>query len=179
MSKPPVRRIVTGHDADANSTVLFEGTAPNARHRESGVGSTMLWRTETAPPGYSAGADWSLGEFPVAPPPNGVVFRVVDFPPESEVPDIDNETMLAEMGLDPAQNAGRDSVHHSMHTTQSVDFAVVMSGEIDMILGTGEFHLEAGDTFVQQGTAHGYINRGTEPCRIAFVLIDAKGGQTP
>lgn len=107
------------------------------------------------------------------PPVHGAIFRVVDFPPESEKPDIDNAAMLAEMGLDPNQNAGRESVHSSLHTTQSVDFAIVMSGEVDMILDTGEVHLEAGDTFVQQGTAHGYINRGAEACRIAFVLIDA------
>ena len=173
MAKPPPRRVVTGHDANGNATVLFDGPAPNARHRKSGITSTMLWRTETSPPEYSAGDDWSLGEFPVAPPPGGAIFRVVDFPPENDMPDIDNAAMLAEMGLDPEQNAGREGVHSSLHTTQSVDFAIIMSGEIDMILDTGEVHLEAGDTFVQQATAHGYINRGSEPCRVAFVLIDA------
>ena len=127
---------------------------------------------ETTPADFS-GEDWSLGDFPVAPPDGGAIFRVVDFPPESEAPEIENEAVLAEMGLDPEQNTDRENTHHSMHTTQSVDFAVVISGEIDMILDSGEVHLEAGDTFVQQGTAHGYINRGSEPCRIAFVLIDA------
>ncbi len=167
--------MVTGHDSNGNATVMFEGPAPNERHRASGVTSTMLWRTETSPPEFSADADWSLGDFPVAPPDGGAVFRMVDFPPEAEAPDIDNEAMLAEMGLDPDQNADRAGAHRSLHTTRSVDFAVVISGEIDMILDTGEVHLAAGDTFVQQGTAHGYINRGSEPCRIAFVLIDAKG----
>ena len=174
MAKQTVRRLVTGHDSDGEGIALFDGPAPNARHRKSGVVSTMLWHTETTPAEFSAGDDWSHGDFPVAPPAGGAIFRVVVFPPEAEAPDIENEAMLAEMGLDPQQNAGRGSVHHSMHTTRSVDFAVVMSGEIDMILDTGEVHLEAGDTFVQQGTAHGYINRGSEPCRIAFVLIDAK-----
>jgi mannose-6-phosphate isomerase-like protein (cupin superfamily) len=174
MAKQPVRRLVTGHDGDGAGTVLFDGPAPNARHRKSGVVSTMLWHNATTPAAFSDGEDWSLGDFPVAPPPGGAIFRVVDFPPEAEAPDIENAAMLAEMGLDPDQNADREGVHHSMHTTRSVDFAVVMSGEIDMILDSGEVHLEAGDTFVQQGTAHGYINRGSEPCRIAFVLIDAK-----
>lgn len=175
MAKPPVRRLVTGHNENGDGVALFDGPAPNVRHRASGVTSTLLWRNQTMPVAFSSDEDWSLGDFPVAPPDGGVVFRVVDFPPESEAPDIDNEAMLAEMGLDPNQNAGREAVHHSLHTTRSVDFAVIMSGEIDMILDSGEIHLEAGDTFVQQGTAHGYINRGAEPCRIAFVLVDAKG----
>jgi len=174
MTKPPVRRVVTGHDADGNAAVLFDGPAPNVRHRKAGWTSTMLWHTETTPAEFSNGEDWSLGDFPVAPPDGGAVFRVVDFPPESEMPDIENETVLAELGLDPEQNTGREAAHRSLHTTRSVDFAIIMSGEIDMLLDTGEVHLEAGDTFVQQGTAHGYINRGSEPCRIAFILIDAK-----
>ena len=172
MAKQPVRRLVTGHDGDGEGVVLFDGPAPNVRQRTSGVVSTMLWHTETTPADFS-GEDWSLGDFPVAPSDGGAIFRVVDFPPESEAPEIENEAVLAEMGLDPEQNTGRENTHHSMHTTRSVDFAVVISGEIDMILDAGEVHLEAGDTFVQQGTAHGYINRGSEPCRIAFVLIDA------
>lgn len=174
MAKPPVRRVVTGHNTEGNATVLFDGPAPNVRHRQAGWTSTMLWHTEGTPAEYSGGEDWSLGDFPVAPPVNGAVFRIVDFPPESEMPNIENEAVLAELGLDPEQNTGRESAHRSLHTTRSVDFAIIMSGEIDMILDNGEVHLEAGDTFVQQGTAHGYINRGTEPCRIAFVLIDAK-----
>ena len=173
MTKQSVRRLVTGRDNNGDGVVLFDGPAPNARQRTSGVVSTMLWHSETTPAGFSV-EDRSLGDFAVAPPTGGAIFRVVDFPPEAEVPKIENEAVLAEMGLDPAQNTGRENTHHSMHTTRSVDFAVVMSGEIDMILDSGEVHLEAGDTFVQQGTAHGYINRGSEPCRIAFVLIDAK-----
>ncbi len=174
IAKLAVRRVVTGHDADGKGGVLFDGAAPNVRHRKAGWTSTMLWHTETTPAKYSAGDDWSLGDFAVAPPAGGAIFRVVDFPPESEMPDIENQAVLAELGLDPKQNTGRDNAHRSLHTTRTVDFAIVISGEIDMILDSGEVHLEAGDTFVQQGTAHGYINRGSAPCRIAFVLIDAK-----
>jgi uncharacterized cupin superfamily protein len=61
-----------------------------------------------------------------------------------------------------------------MHKTRSVDYAVVMEGEIDMILDDGEVHLASGDVMVQQGTDHAWVNRGERPCRIAFVLIDAK-----
>jgi uncharacterized cupin superfamily protein len=68
-----------------------------------------------------------------------------------------------------------DSKHAGMHRTRSVDYAVVMDGEIDMILDDGEVHLEAGDVLVQQGTDHAWVNRGARPCRIAFVLIDAAG----
>ena len=85
MPKQPVRRLVTGHDGDGEGVVLFDGPAPNARQRTSGVVSTMLWHTETTPADFS-GEDWSLGDFPVAPSDGGAIFRVVDFPPDSEAP---------------------------------------------------------------------------------------------
>jgi uncharacterized cupin superfamily protein len=61
-----------------------------------------------------------------------------------------------------------------MHRTRSIDYAVVMEGEIDMLLDDSEVHLAAGDVLVQQATHHAWVNRGTRPCRIAFVLIDAQ-----
>jgi uncharacterized cupin superfamily protein len=75
---------------------------------------------------------------------------------------------------DGAPKRGLPPRHHAMHRTRTVDYAVVMSGEIDMLLDDSEIHLKAGDVLVQQGTNHAWVNRGTAPCRIAFVLIDAK-----
>jgi mannose-6-phosphate isomerase-like protein (cupin superfamily) len=60
------------------------------------------------------------------------------------------------------------------HRTRSVDYAIIMSGEIDMLLDTGPVHVKAGDVIVQQATNHAWLNHGKEPCRIAFVLTDSQ-----
>ncbi len=115
----------------------------------------------------------------MAPPPSGSVFRIVDFPPARETGDIDNAAMIREMGL---REAGASPRHAAMHRTRSIDYAIVVSGEIDMLLDDSEVHLRAGDVLVQQATNHAWVNRGRETCRIAFVLIDARepdGGAAP
>ena len=95
---------------------------------------------------------------------------MVDFPPVAAAPEADNAAMLREMGLTGAQGGAR---HALMHRTKSIDYAIVISGEIDMLLEDSEVHLEAGDVLVQQGTIHAWVNRGKETCRVAFVLVDA------
>ena len=165
----PVRRVVTGHRGD-KSVVLFDSAAPNQKLRQaSGLASTLLWATDERPADVSGTGDRAAREIGVPPPPNGSVFRVVDFPPESAPRS--REAVLTEMGV--ADHGG--ARHHGMHKTRSVDYAVVLEGEIDMLLDESEVHLEAGDVVVQQGTNHAWVNRGTAPCRIAFVLIGAAG----
>src|SRR5204862_6207393 len=95
-------------------------------------------------------------------------FRVVDFPPEGG--NRSREAMLKEMGVADAGGAR----HAAMHRTRSIDYAIVLDGEIDMLLDDSEVHLQAGDVLVQQGTNHAWVNRGSRTCRMAFVLIDAK-----
>jgi uncharacterized cupin superfamily protein len=86
--------------------------------------------------------------------------------------------MLKEMGLTDTGNVGEKPRHFGMHRTESIDYAVIMSGEIDMFLDDSEVHLKAGDVVVQRGTNHAWVNRGDEPCKIAFILIDAKGKES-
>ena len=161
------RRVVTGH-RDGQGTVLFDGPAPNRKLRQaSGLVSTLLWVTDESPADISGSADRAEREIGVPPPPLGSLFRVVEFPPGGK--QMSREAVLKEMGLS-GQSA---SVHPGMHKTRSVDYAVVMEGEIDMVLDDCEVHLAAGDVLVQQGTNHAWVNRGERPCRIAFVLIDA------
>ena len=165
----PVRRVVTGH-RDGKAVVQFDSAAPNQKLRQaSGLVSTLLWVTDATPADISGAADRSARDIGVPPPPNGSVFRVVDFPPESGARS--REAVLKEMGV--ADHSG--ARHPGMHRTKSVDYAVVLEGEIDMLLDDSEVHLEAGDVLVQQGTNHAWVNRGTAPCRIAFVLVDAAG----
>jgi mannose-6-phosphate isomerase-like protein (cupin superfamily) len=164
----PVRRVVTGH-RDGKAVVLFDSAAPNQKLRQaSGLVSTLLWVTDEAPADISGKADRAAREIGVPPPPNGSIFRVVDFPPESGARS--REAVLKEMGV--ADHGG--ARHAAMHRTRSVDYAIVIEGAIDMLLDDSEVHLEAGDVLVQQGTNHAWVNRGDRPCRIAFVLIDAQ-----
>ena len=168
----PTRRVVTGHDAKGKAVVLIDGAAPNAKLRKAtGLTSTLLWVTDRSPADNSGRADAAEREIGVAPPPCGSIFRVVDFPPAADFGAVDNAAMLREMGIGASEGSAR---HAGMHRTNSVDYAVVISGEIDMLLDDSEVHLRAGDVLVQRGTNHAWVNRGRENCRIAFVLIDAK-----
>jgi mannose-6-phosphate isomerase-like protein (cupin superfamily) len=166
----PVRRVVTGH-RDGKAVVLFDGAAPNQKLRQaSGLVSTLLWVTDETPAGISGAADRSLREIGVPPPTKGTLFRVVEFPPDSGARS--REAILKEMGVSDHGGAR----HAAMHRTRSIDYAVVLEGEIDMLLDDSEVHLQAGDVLVQQGTNHAWANRGSQPCRMAFVLVDAKEG---
>ena len=148
--------------------MAFDGPAPNARLRKaSGLVSTLLWVTDESPAEVSRTGDAADREIGVAPPANGTIFRVVDFPPTAG--EFSSEAVLREMGLS-GDHAGR---HPLMHRTASIDYAVVLEGEIDMLLDDSEVHLCAGDVLVQRATNHAWVNRGTRPCRIAFVLVDA------
>jgi mannose-6-phosphate isomerase-like protein (cupin superfamily) len=172
MNRPP-RRVVTGHDIGGKAKLLFDGPAPNVRLRKaSGLTSTLLWVTEESPAEVSGSADRSQREIGVAPPSSGSIFRIVDFPPAAKAGLVDNAAMIREMGI--GKSPGGEPRHAMMHRTRSIDYAVVISGEIDMLLDEGEVHLKAGDTIVQQATNHAWVNRGRETCRIAFVLIDAQ-----
>ena len=165
----PTRRVVTGHDAAGRAVVLMDGAAPNAKLRKAtGLTSTLLWVTDESPADNTGSADAADREIGVAPPPRGSIFRMVDFPPAAEAGAVDNAAMLKEMGL-----AGDHGGAGTMHRTRSVDYAIVISGEIDMLLDGSEVHLRAGDVLVQRGTNHAWVNRGKKSCRIAFVLIDA------
>src|SRR6267154_3929514 len=128
----PTRRVVTGHDAKGKAVVLIDGAAPNAKLRKAtGLTSTLLWVTDRSPADNSGSADAAEREIGVAPPPRGSIFRVVDFPPAADFGAVDNAAMLREMRIE----AGRgDARHASMHRTKSIDYAVVISGEIDMLL---------------------------------------------
>ena len=166
------RRVVTGHDANGKAVVLIDGAAPNAKLRKAtGLTSTLLWVTDRSPADNCGSADAAEREIGVAPPPRGSIFRVVDFPPAADFGAVNNAAMLREMGIGASESGAR---HAGMHRTKSVDYAVVISGEIDMLLDDSEVHLKAGDVLVQRGTNHAWVNRAKENCRIAFVLIDAK-----
>jgi mannose-6-phosphate isomerase-like protein (cupin superfamily) len=169
-----IRRIVTTHDATGKAIVHADGAAPNVRVRPgTGIVATLLWTTPAVPATYT---NTDRGNDPVAtaPPPGGTVLRVVEFPPEATM-EHDTANPLAAMGLTRDTAGRRATTHPHMHATDSVDYAIVIEGEIDMLLDDSEVHMKTGDIMVQQGTNHAWVNRGDRPCKIAFVLIDAAG----
>jgi mannose-6-phosphate isomerase-like protein (cupin superfamily) len=168
----PVRRVVTGHDDGGKAVVVADGAAPNVRARPGGIVSTLLWVTDETPADMSGRADRAERTIGIPPPPRGSIFRVVDFPPVGEqVKSIANADYVRSMGIEPG--AGAPARHPYTHRTKSIDYAIVLAGEIDMLLDDTQVHLRAGDVLIQQGTNHAWVNTGTETCRIAFVLIDA------
>jgi len=175
-SAAQIRRVVTGKDPSGKAIVVIDGMAPNVRkRRNSGLTSTLLWVTDSTPARLSVNGDAADREIGIEPPPNGSVFRVVEYAPESEIT-VDLETRLRTMqerGLGPEGAASEQPRHPGMHRTSTVDYAVILSGEIDMLLDDSEVHLREGDVVIQQGTNHAWVNRGQEPCKIVFVLIPA------
>jgi mannose-6-phosphate isomerase-like protein (cupin superfamily) len=169
-----VRRVVTSHEADGKAVVLFDGAPVKVRERpEGGTKSWVLWVSDSTPADISGTQDRGDRTIGIPPPVGGSVFRIVDFYPMDDKK-LPPDYMARSIGAEHAPSKGWPPRHPAMHRTRTVDYAVVMSGEIDMMLDDSEVHLKAGDVLVQQGTNHAWVNRGTEPCRIAFVLIDAQ-----
>lgn len=173
----PIRRVVTGHDATGKAVVLFDSADPHKIERkEIGTVSRPMWKTQTAPAQMGDAADHAADVRGIAPPPNGSIFRIVDFPSMSdeEMAKLDPRLMAHQVAHGEADSKYRAPTHPFMHRTCSVDYAIVMAGEIDMLLDDGvSLHLKVGDVIVQQGTNHAWVNRSGKPCRIAFVLLGA------
>jgi mannose-6-phosphate isomerase-like protein (cupin superfamily) len=171
-----IRRVVTGHDDKGKAVVLMDGEAGHARFSEvTGITSTLLWVTDATPANISGVADAADRDIGVAPPPEGSIFRIVEFPPENQVGRAwSHEEMIKEMGLAVPGETEVKPRHPAMHRTESIDYAIILSGEIDMLLDDSEVHLKAGDVVIQRGTNHAWVNRGNDSCRIAFILIGAK-----
>jgi quercetin dioxygenase-like cupin family protein len=170
-----VRRVVTGHDPGGTAVVLFDGEAANVSVRQTtGTKRTVLWTTNATPATF-VNADRGAVKIGVQPPPGATILHVVEFPAHDPAHvHADHSATLAEMGIPPLPGR-RPPRHPLMHATETVDYAIVLDGEIDMLLDDSEVHLRAGDVLVQQGTNHAWVNRSDRPCKIAFVLIDAAG----
>lgn len=169
-----IRRIVTGHDDSGKAIVEIDGIAPNMKVRPgAGFVSSLLWVTDETPARMDLRQDRADRSIGVPPPANGSILRVVDFPPVTrEAEAIDQKELLKSMGAGHHSTDGEQARHAYMHRTKSVDYAIVLDGEIVMLLDDSEVHMKAGDFLVQQGTNHAWVNRSDRMCRIAFVLID-------
>ncbi len=141
-----IRRVVTGHDEQGRAKVLIDERVKHTFSHRAGAEFSVIWSSEGFPVNNDGNEDPSAKKIGTV-IDNGTVFRIVSFGP----------------GVAPRN-----------HRTDSIDYAVVMSGEIDMALDIGTVHLKAGDVLVQRGTIHDWVNNGTVPCVIAFTLISAK-----
>ena len=173
------RRVVTGHDAQGQSIITSDAATPHIMPimGQPNFAVTDFWKTFSTPVDNSdaTAADPCALPIQVAPPVSGSVFRVVQFPPDK-----DWAAKAAAMGGavaidETAKSAskGGEVRHAHMHQTRSIDYAIVLSGEIWAVMDVGETKLVAGDVLVQRGTNHAWANRSNVPCVIAFVLLDA------
>jgi mannose-6-phosphate isomerase-like protein (cupin superfamily) len=168
-----VHRVVTALDANNKSTALFDAMVP-LKMGGAGEGVATIWVTQKAPADFSWTADRSGDRKGFTPARNGTQFLIVDFPPVGpEVDKLPMDVMMKVVGADAPQR-GLPPSHPLMHRTRTVDYALIVQGEIDMMLDTGPVHLKAGDVVVQQATNHAWLNHGKEPCRIAFVMMDSQ-----
>ena len=178
MSRAPVRRVVTGHDAEGRSVIIEEG--PPARTRRIGgeEGPTFyeIWNTRETPVRIArrCGEPHEEG-IVLAPPGHGTRIRILDIPPEtgtlSRRTTAEARAHFAEIGAAEAHVAA-PARHPHMHRTETIDYGIVLEGEITLLLDEGETVVRSGDVVVQCGTSHGWANRSGRNCRIAFILID-------
>jgi Cupin domain len=173
----PVRRIVTGHNQAGKSIIWMDGPAPNSSSPPAipQLVNTVLWITDRSPASNQGNEDSSPKgrQLGIEPPRGGSVFRIVDFPPDKEFEGIDVRRMMAEIGGEHVLR-GEKPRHAMFHKTNTLDYAIVLEGEIWAMLDEGETRMRAGDVLIQRGTSHSWSNRTDQNCRVAFILLDAE-----
>jgi quercetin dioxygenase-like cupin family protein len=170
----PIRRVVTGHDARGRSVIVSDGPSPHVLTipGRPDFALTNLWITDGAPASNAGDTDAAARPVVLEPKRNGTIFRVVEFPPDQAPGGFDRAAAFAAMGADHAMDPDA-SRHPGMHKTDTLDYALVLSGEIWALMDEGETLLRAGDTLVQRGTNHAWSNRSDRPCLVAFILVSA------
>jgi hypothetical protein len=172
-----IRRVVTGHNAAGKSIFITDAATPHVFQRSKGSAVVHeLWETAGTPADNRGSADAIARGHRLPPPQHGSVFRVIEYPPDSErLAAIAHETAL------PDDGSGRDAAtdrnnprHAGFHKTATIDYAIVLSGEIYAMMDEGELLLKTGDVLIQRGTNHAWSNRTNDTAVVAFVLIDAE-----
>ncbi len=182
MMNAPFRRVVTGHNAEGQAVILEDAAPPRVQRIGGEIGPMFyeIWNTRATP----APIDRASGEpfedkITLAPPRNGTRIRVLEIPPEDNrlraLSPQEAQAHFAEIGAAAASShTGEGSRHAFMHRTETIDYGIMLEGELTLIMDIGETTIRAGDIVIQRGTNHGWANRSGKACRIAFVLIDGQ-----
>jgi mannose-6-phosphate isomerase-like protein (cupin superfamily) len=182
MKEAPVRRVVTGHDAQGRAILQEDGPAPRVQRIGGPHGPLFyeIWNTRAAPaPIERAPAEPAEDGIQLAPPRCGTRIRVLDIPPDDDslaslTPEQIQSHFAAVGAAQASSHAPGQSRHAFMHRTETIDYGIVLEGELTLIMDVGETVVRAGDIVVQCGTNHGWANRSNRHCRIAFILIDGQ-----
>ena len=181
MELPPVRRVVTGFDAEGRSIFVEDGPAPMRMNpTRPGARSMPVWATGRLPVPVGD-PDRGTEVRGIMPPAGGSILKIIDLPPEPQdaaeragaLADVRHRFTEAGVKPEPGVRRHPDGPHPGMHETDSIDYAIVLSGEVYAIIDKGEKLLKAGDVLIQRGTNHAWSNRSRSYCRIAFVLVEA------
>ena len=172
-----IRRVVTGHDASGKSIFLMDGAAPNVMR--SGTASTEvteLWETRGSPASNAGDEDPTNHPYRLPPPKNGTVFRIIEYPPDKvRVTALRNPSETRHDSAREGYHRDLGNARHpGFHKTDTIDYAIVLKGEIWALMDEGEALLKQGDVLIQRGTSHAWSVRTDEPATVAFVLIDAE-----
>lgn len=171
----PLRRIVTGHTIAGRSTIVADGQPPS----DASAPDRYLWTTGATPTGNLDDADAAVMPLRLEPPIDGSVFRVVEFPPQAAMAGLSLEQKQAFFrelfaGMDASHCQVDTRRSPGMHKTSTVDYVVVLRGEVTLLLDEAEATLKPGDVVVQRGTNHDWVVRGNEPALLAVVMISAR-----
>jgi len=169
-----IRRIVTGHNAAGKSIIAQDGFATSILELPTvpGLRATDLWETTTAPADLTSDTDPVARPVHLEPAPTGTICRIVEFPPDAAIRNrVESKEVFAALGASHAVDT--TSATPMMHKTASVDYAIVLGGEIWAVMDEGETCMKAGDVLIQCGTNHAWSNRTQEPAWVAFVLVGA------
>jgi mannose-6-phosphate isomerase-like protein (cupin superfamily) len=173
----PVRRIVTIDDESGKSVAVTDGPSPDVRTDPArrGYSSTRIWVTDATPVQIGRVCDALALPHTIEPPARGSVCRIVTFPPDDtyRVGAEEVAAFFRAMGSPGASTYAPGAPHPYMQKTRTLDFCLILDGEITLVLDTAEVHLSAGDTVVQRGTNHAWSNRSNRPCTIAISSHDA------
>ncbi|WP_068167510.1 cupin domain-containing protein [Hydrogenophaga taeniospiralis] len=178
MSFPPIHRVVTGHDADGKAIVASSGPLPTVVEITAIPGTVFheVWSTAATPAPVDNAADPTLGPLMLPPPKQGTRIRFVDIPPDTAEFLAQGagkmKDAFAQIGDEEASTVKAHSPHPLMHRTESVDYGIVIEGELTLVLDDSEVQLKPGSVVVQRGSNHAWANRSGQPCRVLFVLVD-------
>jgi hypothetical protein len=177
MSLPTVRRIVTGHNERSKAVIASDGAPPVVIELKAVPGTVFheIWNTNASPAPIDNGEDPTLRKLQLHPTSQGSIIRVVDIPPDAIQDSISDDVIaegFAQIGAKSSHQSG--SPHKLMHRTETIDYGILLSGELWLVLDEDETRLTPGDIVIQRGTNHAWSNRTGKTARMLFILLDGK-----